>query len=153
MEDELGAVGGGGVSAVHSQWFHVEPFRPGPVILLGADEGGDITLTGPGQGEHGEGLRALELLHGPGAGVLTLGGDGRVLDQNIRSAVEAGGFVHDLDRVHGGALCADVVGVGCYKAGGHERDSQECGECRFAPDGVDAASLLHDKFSLMMWCG
>ena len=90
----------------------------GDVVALGADEVGDLQLAGAGGGAHDdvgeEGAEdevhvlGGELLHHLGA---ALGVGAVVLEDDLdRAAVDAAGFVEDLERGLGGALVPAAVG-------------------------------------------
>ena len=102
-EDELGAVLALGV--IHC--IHGQPFAPGTVLLLGADEGVDISLALPGDGEHVEGFVAVELLDRTAAFAVALCGYGWVINDDGFAVTEARGGIFDLN----GAAVAGVLGL------------------------------------------
>ena len=102
-EDEFGAVLALGV--IHC--IHGQPLAPGTVLLLGADEGVDISLALPGDGEHVEGFVAVELLDRAAAFAVALSGYGWVIDDDGFAVTEARGGFFDLN----GTAVAGVLGL------------------------------------------
>ena len=75
--------------------------------MLGADEGVDISLAFPGDGEHVKGFVAVELLDRAAAFAVALSGYGWVIDDDGFAVTEARGGIFDLN----GAAVAGVLGL------------------------------------------
>ena len=117
-EDELGAVLALGV--IHC--IHGQPLAPGTVLLLGADEGVDISLALPSNGEHVEGFVAVELLDRAAAFAVALRGYGWVIDDDGFAVTEARGGIFDLNgtTVAGVLSLENLLSAECGRNG--ERD-------------------------------
>ena len=89
--NEVGALAFEGFGGPVVEGVGVEPWGPGSVGSLAADEGGDVFFAVPGEAELGECLVAFKFFDGAVGVAIALFADGRVVDDDVFAIRQAGG--------------------------------------------------------------
>src|SRR5699024_11216023 len=141
-EDEVGAIGAFGDN-VHG--LSIEPFAPGTVFLLSANEDSDNFLSLPGQREHRERIILKEFFHRAWTSAATLGSDSGVVDDDGVAIAKVGRRRRRLNRA--GASGLGIKNLVSPKSSSRSYCSgrQDCGHrgSPRGPRGNKSASLLH----------
>src|SRR5699024_2527015 len=146
-EDEVGAIGAFGDN-VHG--LSIEPFAPGTVFLLSANEGSDIFLFLPGQREHRERIILTEFFHRAGTSAATLGSDSGVVDDDGVAIAKVGRRRRRLNRAGASGLGIKKLVSPTSSSRSYCSGRQDCGHrgSPRGPRGNKSASLLHGNLPI-----